>query len=89
MPPGEGIMDEAEVKRIVDYVEGLENGFGDWDCREPATRRQLMKLHLIIERLARTICETRDERLRSVLAVLEDRARRCKQCMEARLAVHT
>ena len=48
-----------------------------------------MKLHLTTERLARTMCETRDERLRSVLAVLEDRARRCKRCMEARLAVHS
>ncbi len=82
-------MDEAEVKRIASYVEGLERSFGGWDCSEPATHRQLMKLHLTIERLAHTICETKDEQLNSVLAALENRARRCKQRMEARLAVHS
>lgn len=82
-------MDDAEVKRIASYIEGLENGLGDWDCREPATYRQLIKLHLTIERLAGAIDQTKDEQLSSTLAVLEDKARRCKRCMAARLAVHS
>ncbi len=81
-------MDEAEIRRIASYVEGLEHGFADWQCREPATHRQLIKLHLTIERLACAICETRDEQLKSMLAALEGRARRCKQHMESRVAVH-
>lgn len=76
-------MDEAEVKRITSYIEGLEDGFGDWDCHEPAECRELVKLHLTIERLARTTCETKDKRLSCLLG----RARRCKQCMEASVAV--
>ncbi len=81
-------MDEAEIRRIASYVEALEHGLGDWDCREPVTDRQLIKLHLTIERLACTINETGDEQLKSVLTVLDGRARKCKQCMETSLAVH-
>ena len=82
-------MDNAEVKRIAGYIEDLENSFCDRDCRKPATHRQLIKLHLTIERLGDTICQTRDERLKSMLAALADKARRCKQCMESRLTVHS
>lgn len=82
-------MDEAEVKGIASYIEGLEKGFSDWDCREPATYRQLIKLHLTIERLAGAIDQTKDEQLSSTLAVLQDKARRCKRCIAAQLAVHS
>ena len=81
-------MDEAEVRCIAEYVESLEKGFGDWDYRYPLTHRELTKLHLTIERLSRKICETSDERLRPVLADLENRAQKCKKCVETRLAVH-
>ena len=81
-------MDDAEVKRIACYIEDLENSFVDRDCRKPATHRQLIKLHLTIERLGDTICQTKDERFKSTLAELADKARRCKQCMESRLTVH-
>ncbi len=82
-------MDEAEIKRIASYIEGLEEGCGDRDCREPATYRQLIKLHLTIERLAGAINQTKDEQLSSTLSVLRDKARRCKQCLAARLVVHS
>ena len=82
-------MDDAEVKRIAGYIEDLENSFCGGDCRKPATHRQLIKLHLTIERLGDTICQTRDERLKSILAALADKARRCKQGMESGLTVHS
>jgi hypothetical protein len=85
----EGIMDDTEFKRIADYIEDLESSYGDWYCRKPITHRQLMKLHLTIERLAHTIYQTRDDRLKSMLVVLEGRARRCKRCMESSLTVHS
>lgn len=82
-------MDETEVRSVAGYIEGLEKSFGDWDCHEAVAHRQLIKLHLTIERLARAIPQTRDDGLRSLLTILQDRARRCKQCMEGRLTVHT
>jgi hypothetical protein len=87
-PPQEGIMDDAEVKRIAGYIEDLENSFVDTDCRKPATCRQLIKLHLTIERLGDRICQTKDERVKSTLAALADKARRCQRCMESRVTVH-
>ncbi len=82
-------MDETEVSRIASYIEDLERSFGDWDCREPARHRQLIKLHLTIERLTHMICEFDDEQLNSVMAGLENRARTCKQRLEAKLAAHS
>jgi len=82
-------MDDAEVKRIAGYIEALENSFEDADCRKPATYRQLIKLHLTIERLGDTICRTEDEQHRSMLAALADKARRCKRYMEAEVTVHS
>jgi len=81
-------MDDAEVKRIAGYIEDLENSVDDGDCRIAATHRQLIKLHLTIERLGNTIYQTEDEQHRSMLAALADKARRCKRCMEAELTVH-
>ena len=80
-------MDDAEVKRIAGYIENLENSIGNSDAHKPATHRQLIKLHLTIERLCDTICQTKDDEFKSTLALLEDKARRCKRCMESRLAV--
>lgn len=88
-PPQEGIMDDAEVKRIAGYIEDLENSFSERNRSKPATHRQLIKLHLTIERLGDTICQTKDEQFRSTLALLADKARRCKRCMESRLTVHS
>ncbi len=82
-------MDNAEVKLIAGYIEDLENSFGDTDRHNPATtHRQLIKLHLTIERLGDTVCRTEDEQHRSMLAALADKARRCKRCMEAEVTVH-
>ena len=79
-------MEKAEVKRIAHYIEELENSLGHWDCQGTATYRHLIKLHLTIERLAETSCNAKDQR---TLTVLENKARRCKQCIETRLALHS
>lgn len=84
----EGNMEKAEVKRIAHYIDDIERSLGQWDCQGMATYRQLIKLHLTIERLASTICTMEDQRLEPTLTVLEHKARRCKQSIEARL-VHS
>ncbi len=85
---GQGNMEKAEVKRITHYIDGIEQSLGHWDCQGMATYRQLIKLHLTIERLASTTCSIEDRRLEPTLTVLERKARRCKQSIEARL-VHS
>ena len=84
----EGNMEKAEVKRIAHYIDDIERSLGQWDCQGMATYRQLIKLHLTIERLASTICTMEDRRLEPTLTALEHKARRCKQSIEARL-VHS
>ncbi len=82
-------MEEAELKSIAHYINDIERSLGQCDCQDTATYRNLIKLHLTIERLANTTCNTTDRQLKPTLTVLERKARRCKQCIEARLAVHS
>jgi len=82
-------MEKAEVKRIAHYIEELENSLGHWDCQGTATYRHLIKLRLTIDRLAETTCVAEDRQLQPTLTVLESKARRCKQCIETRLALHS
>ncbi len=81
-------MEKAEVKRIAHYISDVERSLDHWDCQGMATYRHLIKLHLTIERLASTTCSVEDRQLKPTLTVLERKARRCKQCIEARLALH-
>ena len=82
-------MEKAELKHIADYIDDIERSLGRCDCQEMATYRDLVKLHLTIERLANTTCNTKDQQLKPTLTVLEHKARRCKQCIAAKLAVHS
>ncbi len=82
-------MEEAEVKHIAEYIKSLEEGLGNCDRQEMATYRQLIKLHLTIERLANTTCNGQGQQLKPTLTALESKARRCKQCIETRLALHS
>lgn len=82
-------MDDTEIRRIAGYIEDLENSLYDRDFRRTASYRQLIKLHLTIERLGDTMCQTKDEQSRSMLAALADKARRCKRFMESSLTVHS
>jgi hypothetical protein len=75
-------MEKTEIKRIADYIEDLEADLGERHYREIIAQRHLTKLHLTIERLRDTTFKTKDRQLRALLATLEYKARRCKQCIE-------
>jgi hypothetical protein len=79
-------MERAEIKQIADYLKDLEEGLVEWDYRGLSTLGHLTK-HQIIERLMKATFETDDQELKPLLATLEYKARTCKQCIEARLAV--
>jgi len=80
-------MDKAEIKQIADYIKNLEEGLGEQGCRGLTDLGHVTKLHLIIRRLMEATFQTTDRRLKPLLATLEMKARRCKDCIETRLAV--
>ncbi len=80
-------MERAEIKRIADYLKDLEEGLYEWDYRGITTQGQLTELYRIIKRLMDATFKTKDQQLKPLLATLEYKARKCKQCIERRLAV--
>jgi len=80
-------MDKAEIRQIADYLRDLEEGLVEWDYRGITTQGQLTELYRIIERLMGATFKTKDQELKPLLATLEYKARKCKQCIEGRLAV--
>ena len=80
-------MERAEIKRIADYLKDLEGGLVEWDYRGITTQGHLTELYRIIKRLMDATYETKDQQLKVLLATLEYKARKCKQCIERRLAV--
>ena len=80
-------MEKVEIKRIAEYLKDLEEGLYEWDYRGITTQGHLTKLYGIIKRLMDATFETKDQELKPLLATLEYKARKCKQCIERRLAV--
>lgn len=80
-------MEKAEIKAIGDYPKELEEGLVEWDYRGITTLGHLTELYRIIERLMDETFKTKDPDLKPLLAYMELRARKCKECIERRLAV--
>ncbi|HUU17000.1 MAG TPA: hypothetical protein VMW72_07620 [Sedimentisphaerales bacterium] len=80
-------MERAEIKRIADYVKDLEEGLYEWDYRGLTTQGHLTTLYGIIEQLMQAAFEAKDQQLKPLLATLEYKARKCKECIEARTGV--
>ncbi|TKJ34622.1 MAG: hypothetical protein CEE38_17270 [Planctomycetes bacterium B3_Pla] len=80
-------MERVEIQQIAAYLKDLEEGLDEWDYHGPATLGDLNRLYVIITHLMKATYEIEDQELKPLLATLEYKARRCKQCIEARLAV--
>jgi len=80
-------MEKAEIKRIAEYLKDLEEGLYEWEYHGITTQGHLTKLYGIIEQLMQATFETRDRQLKPLLATLEYKARKCKECIEARTGV--
>ena len=80
-------MQKAEIKQIGEYLEDLEEGLYEWDYRGITTQGHLTKLYGIIERLMQATFETKDQKLKPLLATLEYKARKCKEYIESRTGV--
>ena len=80
-------MEKAEIKAIGDYLKDLEEGLVEWDYRGLPTLSHLTKLYDIIKSLMDATFKSKDQDLKVLLASLEYKARKCKDCIERRLAV--
>ena len=65
----------------------MEEGLYEWDYRGHSTLGNLAELYRIIEQLMKATSKEPDEKRRALLAALEYKARKCKECIEQRLAV--
>lgn len=80
-------MEKAEVKAIGDYLKDLEEGLYEWDYRGMTALYRLPELYRIIKLLMDETFKAKDKQLKVLLATLEYKARKCKECIERRLAV--
>lgn len=80
-------MESSQVKQIADYVKELEESLFEWDYDHIAMQTELPYLYQVIKRLMDATYKTKDQQLKPLLATLEYKARKCKQCIERRLAV--
>ena len=80
-------MEKAEIKSVAEYLKDLEEGLYEWDYRGLTTLGHLTNLYDIIQRLMDVTFETTDQELKVLLAYLNMKANKCKECIERRLAV--
>ena len=80
-------MEKDEIKQIADYVKHLEERLDKQGYRGLTDLVHLTKLHLVIKRLMDATFHTKDQQLKPLLAILEFKARKCKQDIEDRLAM--
>ena len=79
-------MEKVEIKAVADYLKDLEEGLYKWDYRGIMTQGHLTKLYEIIRQLMDATFKA-DQELKPLLAALEYKARKCKICIEQRLAI--
>jgi hypothetical protein len=80
-------MEKVEIKKIADYIQELEEDLYELGYRGQTTQIHLNRLYQIIKRLMGATFITKDKQLKVLLATLEYKARKCKECIESRLAM--
>lgn len=80
-------MEKVVIKQIADYIKELEEGLYRLDYQGQANQIHLNKLYEIIKRLMDATFNTNDQKLKPPLVTLEYKARKCKECIESRLAL--
>ena len=80
-------MENAEIKRIYYFLNDIEEGLYEQDYTGLTAQRKLDELYPIIKTLMDETFKATDQELKYILAFLESKARRCKECIEQRTAV--
>jgi hypothetical protein len=79
-------MEKAEIKQISSFLSDVHESICEQD--EPHIQLlQLNELYRVIKRLMDATFETKDQKLKALLASMEKKAREYKQQIEAILAV--
>ena len=78
---------KPQIKEISEYLKDLEEGLYEWDYDRIAMQTEWPKLYQTIKLLMDETYKTKDQKLKPILAIIELRARRCKECIEMRLGV--
>lgn len=79
-------MNKAEIQRIGHFLSDVNEGLCDGDG-QIAMQLQLQELHRIIKILMDETFNAKDKELKTILAVLEQRAREYKDEIEKKLAL--
>jgi hypothetical protein len=80
-------MEKAEIKRISEFLKDLEEGLYEGDYSGVFARQKLDGLYSVIPKLMDETFKAKDRQLKVLLASLEYKARKCKECIEQRTAV--
>lgn len=80
-------MKQAEIKRNGGYIKDWEEGLAEWDYDRIAMQTEMPYLYQVIEQLMEATFKAKDKGLKVLLASLEYKARKCKDCIERRTAV--
>ena len=80
-------MERNEIKQVADYFKELEEVLFEWNYDHIAMQAELPYLYQVIKRLMDATFKTDDQKLKPLLVTIEYKARKCKECIETRLAV--
>ena len=80
-------MNKAEIKQIAEYIKDLEEGLYEWDYTDETAEYHLTQVRQVIKRLMDATFESEDQIEKQLLATLNLKAHKCKECIERRNAV--
>ena len=80
-------MNKVDIKQIAAYIKDLEEGLYEWDYDYIAMQTEYPKLYQTKKTLMDATFKTKDPDLKPLLAYMELKARKCKDCIERRTAV--
>lgn len=80
-------MEKPQIKQIGKYLKNLEENLYEDNYDSIAVRAELPNLYQTIKLLMDETFKTEDQELKTLLAYMEMRLRKCKQVMEDRLGM--
>lgn len=80
-------MQKAQIKQIGDYLKSLEYSLSTPDSNPTSFQTELSRIYETIKLLMDETFKTKDQELKSLLAYMELRMRKCRDIVEERLGV--
>lgn len=80
-------MTSYSIESISEYIVETTEALYEWDLDNVAMEQELPELHRVIEFLMKETFEAEDPDKKSVLALLEMQARKCRECCLRRTGI--